>query len=104
MGGTTGQNAKGTVLCHWRAREPRRAREVKVRAVPLVVLTVSKVESPCAESRGYEWDSKDGDDRRGWKDAMGSGGMSNRTGRAEWRSLDFGEHELMRNQPALSCP
>ena len=25
-------------------------------------------------------------------------------GRAEWRSLDFGECELMRKQPALLCP
>lgn len=39
---------------------------------------VSKVAGPCAESGGYEWDSKDGDDHRGWEDAMGSGGMSSR--------------------------
>ena len=43
-----------------------------------MVLTVSKVAGPCAESGGYEWDSKDGDDHRGWEDAMGSGGMSSR--------------------------
>ena len=78
VGGATGQNTRGTLLCHWRAREPGRAWEVKVRGVPPVVLTVSKVEGPCADSRGYEWDSKDGDDQRGWEDAMGSGGMSSR--------------------------
>ena len=78
VGGATGQNTRGTLLCHWRAREPGCAWEVKVRGVPPVVLTVSKVEGPCADSRGYEWDSKDGDDQRGWEDAMGSGGMSSR--------------------------
>lgn len=71
-------DTRGTELCHWRAREPGHARAVKVRGVPLVVLTVSKVAGPCAESGGYEWDSKDGDDHRGWEDAMGSGGMSSR--------------------------
>lgn len=77
MGGATGQNTRGTVLCQWGAREPGRARGVKVRGVPPGVLTVSKVEGPCAESSGYEWASKDRGDQRGWKDATGSGGMSN---------------------------
>ena len=31
----------------------------------------------CWEQRIW-WDSKDGDDQRGWEDAMGSGGMSSR--------------------------
>ena len=47
-------DTRGTELCHWRAREPGHAGAVKVRGVPLVVLTVSKVAGPCAESRGYD--------------------------------------------------
>ena len=44
MGGATGQNTRGTVLCQWGAREPGRARGVKVRGGLLGVLTISKVE------------------------------------------------------------
>lgn len=96
MGGATGQNTRGTVLCQLKEDSPHHARGVKVRGVP-PGLTVSKVEGPCAESSGYECGLRDGGDQRGWKDATwGVAGGVMRTGRAEWRSLDFGERELMR--------